>query len=180
MSEAVTQLEGEGIGGIKAEGCCNGGASVIKLAGGREFGREIDPGFNPIGGGLNGGTEVDDGCVRVATAVEKITELALRFGEIGFELDGFFKLGTFSGKIAGPMEGYSKLVFEFWVVRLLVDGQSILDDRFFERAGIEVGISLSFRCCSLYKRLVLLLQLLIGLNFKLGSGGIAKTPLCSG
>lgn len=105
VGEPVAELESGGIGRLEAEGCCDGLAGFVELAGGSKLTSEIDPGVDPFGSGLNGGTEMDDGRVGITTAVEQVAKLPLRSCKVGLELYGLFELILFSGEIAGPMEG---------------------------------------------------------------------------
>ncbi len=175
MSEQVAELERLGIGGLKVQSCRDGLARFVELACGSELGGEIDPGVDPSGGCLNGGTEVLDCRVGIAASVEQVAELPLRFGEVGLELDGLFELGLFAREIAGLVEGDGEIVLVVGVFGHLVDGLTILEDRFFKVTGVEVFVALPLGGSGLDEGFVGLFHPLIGLNLMLRSLAVGET-----
>ncbi len=104
--EPVTEFESSGIGRIELECFSDGLTGVVELTGGSEFRRKVDPGVDPGWCGLDGGAEMNDGSVGVATAIEQVAKLPLGWSKVGVEFDGLLELLFFSGEIAGLMKGH--------------------------------------------------------------------------
>jgi hypothetical protein len=74
--------------------------------------REVDPGDDIGGRGLNCGAKESFGASRVAAAGCKIAQLILGLCQVGIQPDGLLQFGLFAGIVVQPIERFRQFVME--------------------------------------------------------------------